>query len=99
MKRIWIVGEQNVWHVAPDQMLNLAQHRSRTLAARHVVALIIDADQVEAPAIVLDHCRSGPQEAHSLFAEQALGVVLDACINFVIAVASPNAQRSAQPAQ
>src|SRR5713101_6398451 len=98
-KRIRIMRKQNVRHVAPDQGLDLAQHRPSMLAANHMVALIIDAQQIEAPSIVLDNRISGPQQLHSLFAEEPFGVVFHSGINFMIAIASPDAQRSAQPAQ
>jgi len=98
-KRIRIVREQNVRHVAPNQRLNLVQHRPHRLPARHVVALIIDAQQIEAPSIVLDNRVGRPQQPHALFAKEPFGIVFHSRINFVIAIASPNAQRRAQSAQ
>src|SRR6202167_2047355 len=102
-KRIRIMREQHIRHVVPDQMFNLRQHRAQrnmiALTARHVVALVIDAHQIKPRAIMLDHRRLRPQQPHSLFREQPLRLVFHTRINFVIAIASPNAQRSAQPAQ
>src|SRR6266851_551638 len=98
-KRIRIVRQQNVRHVAPNQRLDLLQHRPSPLAVNHVVALIINAQQIEAPSIVLDNRVSGAQQPHSLFAEEPFRIVFHSRINFVVAIASPNAQRSAQPAQ
>src|SRR6266849_3396727 len=49
-KRIRIVRKQNVRHVAANQRLDLLQHRPGALAANHVVALVIDTQQIEAPS-------------------------------------------------
>src|SRR5437660_4775145 len=98
-KRIRIMRQRNVGHVASNQRLNLVQHRPRMFPARHMVALIIDAQQIEAPTIELDDRVSRAQQPHPLFAEKPFRVVFHSSINFVVAIASPNAQRSAQPAQ
>ena len=103
MKRIRIVRKQQVWHIAPDQLLDFLQHghRMRTiaLAPRHVIALIIDAQQIEAGSVVLDDRARGAQQPHTFFAEEPFRVIFHSRINFVVAIASPDAERSAQAAQ
>src|ERR1019366_139596 len=53
VERVRVVGEQEVRHIAPNQRLDLAQHWADMLAADHVVALVIDAQQIEAASVVL----------------------------------------------
>ncbi len=48
---------------------------------------------------MLDNRACGAQQPHSLFAEEAFRVVFHSRIDFVIAIASPNAERRTQPAQ
>ena len=64
-----------------------------------MVALIIDAQQIEAGSVVLDDRVRGAQQPHSFFAEEPFRLVFHSRINFVIAIASPDAERRAQPAQ
>src|SRR5260370_17378632 len=94
-KRIRIVRQQNVRHVAPNQRLDLLQHRSSALAANHVVALIIDAQQIEAPSVMFNNRVRSAQQPHSLFAEEPFRIVFHARINFVIPIASPHTHRTA----
>src|SRR5689334_19550615 len=68
-------------------------------AANHVIALIINADEIEFSAVVSKRDVFLPQQLHAMAIEQGLGRVFRAGINLVISVASPGTQRGAQSAQ
>ena len=95
-KRIRIMRQQNIRHIAPHQMLNLRQHRPGAFAGNHMVALIIDAEQIEARAFVLNHLITCPKQAHAMLLKQPFRVIFHARINLMIPVAPPNPERSAQ---
>src|SRR5882757_2764486 len=80
-------------------MLDLAQHRTGAAAAGHVVALVVDTQQIETRAVVLNYSVLGAQQAHAFFVEDALRVVFYSGVDFVVAVASPDTERSPQSAQ
>src|SRR5258708_2529456 len=80
-------------------MFDFLQHRSGALAAYHVVALIVDSEQIEARAVVFDYSALGAQQAHAFFVEDALRIIFYPGIDFVVAIASPDAERGAQTAQ
>src|SRR6266403_3395122 len=98
-ERIRIVRQQDVRHVAADQVLDFQQHWSGALAAAHVIALVIHAQQIETGAVVFDHVALRSQQAHAFFLEETLSFVFNSRINFVVAIASPDAERGAQAAQ
>ena len=90
-KRVRVVRQQDVGHVASDQMLDFLQHWSGALAAHHVIALIIHAQQIETGAVVFDYVALRSQQAHAFFLEETLCYVFYSGIDFVVAVASPDA--------
>ena len=79
-------------------MFHVLQHRSARPAC-HVVALIIDTDQIELLSLVLQRYLFLPQQPHSMPMEERLRGIFCICINFVIAIASPGSQRCPKLAQ
>src|SRR5580765_4603205 len=80
-------------------MLDFLQHWASALAADHVVPLVIHAQQIETGALVFDYAALRSQQAHAFFLEETLRFVFNPGIDLVVAVASPDAERSAQAAQ
>lgn len=97
VKRIRIVGQENVGHIAANQGLYALEHLHSTPAGR-AFALVIDTDEVERRPLKLDFRILLTQQSHSVLREKYLRFFFRASVNFVIAVAAPNAERGAKPA-
>src|SRR2546430_5934149 len=79
-------------------MFDILQHRpART--TRHVITLIVDADEIDLLSLVLQRYLFLPQQPHSMPMEERLRGIFCICINFVIAIASPGSQRCPKLAQ
>src|SRR5436853_2293069 len=79
-------------------MLHVFKH-GPARAANHVIALIIDANQIELSAIVIECHVFLAQQLHAMALKKYFGGFFRARINFVIAVASPGAKGRAQLTQ
>src|SRR6267378_5319547 len=88
--------EQNVGHVAADQRFEAGEHE-RPAAVRLALALIVHADQIERAAPPAQLGALMAKQLHSKTAEESGGLRLGAGIDFVVAVASPNAHGGAEP--
>src|SRR5262249_27442700 len=74
-------------------MFDVLKHRAAP-TADHVIALIIDADQIEFSAIVIERDVFLTQQFHAMALEQRLGCAFRASVDFVITVAPPGAERA-----
>src|SRR5919198_5479116 len=79
-------------------MLNPLQHRT-SWSACHVVALIVDADEIKLLAPVLERRILLAQQSHAITIKQPLGGIFRVCINLVIPIAAPRPQWGAELAQ
>src|SRR5260370_1106888 len=97
IERIRIVVKKNVGNVAADERLQ-AGKSLLPLAARRPFALIINAHEVESSALESKLGIFLAQQLHAGLGVERSGFVFRTCVDFVIAIAAPDAERSAQMA-
>src|SRR5258708_17330074 len=97
IERVWIVRKQDVRHVAADQRLDIRKGLL-SLAAARPFALVIDADEVEGGALESNLSIFVAQQFHAGLRVVIRGFVFRAGVDFVVAVAAPDTQRSTEAA-
>jgi hypothetical protein len=97
IKGIGIVREENVGHIAPDERFD-AGERLLSLAGARAFALVIDADEVEGGALEGNHSVFLAKEFHARLRVVKSCFVFRAGVDFMVAVASPGAERSVKTA-
>ena len=75
-------------HIAMNEPLHTFEHRG-LWTFHHVVTLVIDADEVELRAIMLDLAILLAQQRHAMLPEKQLGLVFGIRVDLVIPVAAP----------
>ena len=96
MKRIWIVGQQNIGDVAPNHWLHAGQHR-RAISLVVPLALVIDTDHVECASLPAQLDVFLAQQFHPKFLKKLRGLFFSPRVDLMVSVAAPDAQRRAQP--
>src|SRR5258708_21062992 len=94
---IGIVREENVGHVAADEGLKLRE-RLDLLASCRALALIVNADEIELRAPKRELGIFLAEKLQTGLSKEALRFLFGAGVNFVVAIAAPDAKRRAQPA-
>ncbi len=95
-KGIRIVREQNIGDIAPDERFHAGQHRQGA-AIRVALALVVHADQVECASLPAQFGIFLAQQLHAKSLKKFRGSRFRSRVDFMVAVASPDAQRRAQP--
>src|SRR5712692_3982525 len=97
IESIGIVREENVRHVAADERLH-ASESLLALAAGSAFALVVDADEIELCALESNLGVFVAQQFHAGLGVEISGFVFRTRVDFVVAVATPNAERSVKTA-
>ncbi len=94
-KRIGVVRKQDVGHIAADQLFRVDE-RLAFLAFTGALALIVDANEIKLRAFESELFVFLAQQRHASLGEERLRGVFDPGVNFVIAIAAPDAQGRVQ---
>src|SRR5262249_25542617 len=91
IKRIGVVRQENIGHVAPDERSDLRESLYAAATGR-AFALVVDANQVKERPAKPELGVLAAQQLHSRLLEQDLRRVFRASVDFVIAVTAPYAE-------
>ena len=89
--------EENVGHIAADERLHTGEGLL-PLAAGSTFALVIDADEVERRSLESNLCVFLAQQFHARLRVEISRFVFRARVDFMVAVAAPDAKRSVKTA-
>src|SRR5260370_39239921 len=97
IERIRIMREQNVRHIAADERLDIRKGLL-SLAVAPAFALVIDADEIEGGALESNLSVFVAKQFHAGLRVVISGFVFRPGVDFVVAVAAPDTQRSTEAA-
>ena len=97
IKRIGIVGEENVGHVAAHERLD-TREKLLSLPATVVLALVIHADEIEFGPVECNLRVGLTEQIHARLRIEISRFILRVRVDLMIAIATPGAQRSMQTA-